>query len=100
MPWPNDTATTATALTGTFRGESPLWISLGIDHHSLGTKIHSSMYNSRPAPAQINNAAKSSRHTQASIPVDRAIPPHTPPIDRAPRLRRKAFTTDASGSLE
>src|ERR1700675_1611437 len=67
--------------------------------HSLGTKIHSSKYTSRPPPAQINSAAKSSRHTQDSIPVDRAIPPHTPPNTRSVRLRRKVFTADASGSL-
>jgi hypothetical protein len=78
----------------------PLGIKIQIDHHSLGTKIHSSTYNNRPAPAQINNAAKSSRHTQAAIPVDRAIPPHTPPIHRSLPLRRKAFTADANGAFE
>src|SRR5882757_6367738 len=68
--------------------------------HSLGTKIHSSTYNSRPAPAQMNSTVNSSRHTQASIPVDRAIPPHTPPIHRSLWLRRKPFTTDATESLD
>src|ERR1700731_1212594 len=68
--------------------------------HSLGTKIHSSTYNSRPTPAQKNSAANSSRHIQASIPVERAIPPHTPPNHRSVRLRRKLFTTDANWSFE
>jgi drug/metabolite transporter (DMT)-like permease len=71
-----------------------------VPDHSLGTKIHSSTYNSRPAPAQINSTVNSNRHTQASIPVDRAIPPHTPPNHRSVRLRRNVFTADASGSLE
>jgi len=42
----------------------------------------------------------SSLHTQASAPVIRASPPHTPPNHRPVRLRRKAFTVDASGSPE
>src|ERR1700722_18501799 len=69
-------------------------------HRSLGTKIHSRTYTSRPTPAQINSAAKSSRHTQASTPVDRAIPPHTPPNQRSVRLRRNVFTADTTGSWE
>src|ERR1700690_833599 len=68
--------------------------------HSLGTNIHSSRYSSRPAPAQMNNAVKSSRPSQASVPDNRAIPPQTPPNQRSVRLRRKAFTVDASGSRD
>ena len=68
--------------------------------YSLGTKSQSNRYNSKPAPAQTNSAVNISRHTHASIPVDRAMPPHTPPNHRSVRLRLKELTADTTGSLE
>src|SRR5271156_5498365 len=68
------------------------------DDHSLGTKIHSSRYRSRPAPAKMNNTVKISLQTQDSAPVDRAIPPQTPPSTRSLRLRRKELTAATTGS--
>jgi len=67
---------------------------------SRGTKIHSSTYSSSPTPAQMHSAVKASRHIQASVAVDRPIPPHTPPNHRSVRLRRNALTADAGESCE
>jgi len=66
--------------------------------YSTGTKIHSNRYINSPTPPQIISTTKSNRHNQDSIPVDRAIPPHTPPNQRSFRLRRNPLTADARGS--